>query len=179
MKKHTILTILAACLLLTSTVLAQNSQKTITLKDGSVIKGTIVSIEDQKYIIDTDKLGKVEVEDSDIVSITTSTATQNAQAPVAQNALLGNLGGLGNAGLPEQMQQMQNSLLSDPKMLAEMQTMLQDEEIMAIISDPSLMKDLLSNDPNVIQNNPKIMQLMNNPQMQALLQMMMSKGIGK
>ncbi|MBU0468158.1 MAG: hypothetical protein KKD07_08875 [Candidatus Omnitrophica bacterium] len=175
MKKHTVLTVFLACLLFTSIVHAQTSQKIITLKDGSIIKGTVVSVENQKYIIDTNNLGKIEVADTDIVSIV---SPGTGQVPANQNAL-GNLGGLGNLGMSGQMQQMQNSLMSDPNMMAEMQAMLQDEEIMALISDPNIMKDLMSNDPSVIQNNPKIMQLMNNPQMQALVQMMMNKGIGQ
>ena len=181
MKKYTILSVSIACLLATSAIPAHSAQKFITLKDGSVIKGTVAGIANQKYTIETNNLGTIEVSESDIESITTSKVAQATKVPVAQNALggLGNPGGSGNLGTSGQMQQMQNTLMSDPQMMAEIQTMLQDKELMALLSDPNIIQDLMSNDPSVIQNNPKIMQLMNNPQMKALMQMMINKGIGQ
>lgn len=178
MKKNTIISAFLVCLLLTIAANAHSAQQLILLNDGSIIKGNVIGVENQKYIISTNNLGKIEVAESDIQSITNENAAQATQQPAIQNTL-GNTSTLGSLGMSGQMQQMQNTLMSDPQMMAEIQTMLQDEELMAILSDPAIMKDLMSQDPATIQNNPKIMQLMNNPKMQALMQMMMNKGIGQ
>ena len=46
---------------------------------------------------------------------------------------------------------------------------------MSILSDQNLMNDIMSYDPQRIQNNPKMMQLLNNPSMKALMEKIQGK----
>ena len=144
------------------------SVKTITLKDGSVIKGNVLQLADGVYTLETGNLGKVTVPESDILSIATESAPAPAPAPA-------NTGDAANASLKGQVQEVQASLLSDPEVMAEIQNIMQDPEIRGVLSDPAFMQAIMSYDPNQIQQNEKTKYLLQNPKFQSLMEKIQKK----
>ena len=138
--------------------------KTITLKDGSVIKGNVLQLTDGVYTLETDNLGKINVAESEIVSIAAESA------PVPPNA-----GDTAGASFKGQVQEMQTSLLSDPEVMTEIQNIMQDPDIRGVLSDPAFMSAIMSYDPNQIQQNEKTQYLLQNPKFQSLMEKIRQK----
>ena len=138
------------------------SVKTITLKDGSVIKGAVTQLADGVYTLETDNLGKITVPESEIVSITAESAPAAAQDTAS-------------ASLKGQVQEVQASLLSDPEIMTEIQNIMQDPEIRGVLSDPAFMQAIMSYDPSQIQQNEKTQYLLKNPKFRALMEKMQQK----
>ncbi|MDD3375202.1 MAG: hypothetical protein PHY73_05720 [Candidatus Omnitrophica bacterium] len=130
---------------------AQNL-KIITLKDGSIIKGTVVGLSNGEYSVQT-SFGTIQVEDTNIASISTK-----AEEPA--NTLLAS---------DDQMAQYEQQILGNPQVLSEIQTIIQDPEIQATLSDPAFAQAVMAKDLQKIQNNPKFQKLLANPKMQELI----------
>ncbi len=152
--------LLIAFSILCSPVYAQ-STKTITLKDGSVLKGTLVELKDNVYTIQTSHLGQVQINESDILSINSGdapvAASQNFTLPTSSNSQL-----------TAKMQQMQQNIMSNPEMMQQIMQLVGDEEIQNLLKDPQLSQDIMHMDPEQIQNNEKVKALMENPKFRAV-----------
>ncbi len=136
------------------------SIKTITLKDGSVIKGEIAQLADDVYTIKTSDLGEVRVPEPNVMSIV-------AEGTPAQDTT--------NASLKGQVQEIQTSLLSDPEIMKEMQSIMEAPEIRGVLSDPAFMNAIMSYDPDKIQQNEKTQYLLKNPKFQSLMEKIRQK----
>ena len=60
-------------------------------------------------------------------------------------------------------------------MMAEIEEIVQDEEVKAMLSDPKLMEDVSSFDPMKIQQNPNVQKLMDNPKIKDLMNKIQQK----
>ena len=149
-----------AVLFFSATTLQAETTKTIALKDGSKLKGKIIAVQNDVYTVQTDTLGKVNIPEADIISITTSESTP--VYPTSSSSV-------NNPTIKEKVSDYQQRIMADPQIVVDLQNMAQDKEIMSILSDKSLMADVLSYDPERIKNNPKIQQLMQNPRFQNML----------
>lgn len=165
MRKQTYLFILLSLFTLSSFSWADDAQ-TITLKDGSQIKGNLVGITNGTYTVHTPTLGDVKVSTSQVSSITTG-----APMPVSPNAPAAS----SNNDFNQKIQSAQNKLMNDPEMMQQVTAMAQDPELMKLLSDPELTQAVMSHDVNAIQSNPKAQALMNNPRMKALMEELRSK----
>ncbi len=59
--------------------------KVLTLKDGSVIKGEVLRLEDHVYTVETPNLGKVQIPEADILTIAAEQSpTQSPPFPVRE-----------------------------------------------------------------------------------------------
>ena len=152
MKK--LLTTLLLSLLICTPALAEDI-KNITLKDGSVLKGKVVSMANGVYTIATDTVGKIKIEEEKVQSIADGTLTADTSALPANVA--------------KQMEALQLDIMSDPAMMEQIQALMNNESIMKLIEDPNLMKDLMTMDEATIMGNSNIQQLLNNPQMQNII----------
>lgn len=147
----------------------------ITLKDGTVLKGQLIQVSQNAYIIETQNLGRVSVPVSELLSITTASASTPLTAPAAS---LGAAGGLpGFAGF-------QQELMSDPAFTAEVADLMKDPEILQLLTQPALLQDLMTMDPGQIQGNPAVQRLLENPQFQKIMakvqeKMLTSPTVGK
>ena len=90
-------------------------------------QGNVLQLADGVYTLETDNLGKVNVAESEIVSIAAEPETVPSDT-----------GEAGNASLKSQAQEIQTNLLSDPSIMAEIQNIMQDPEIRGVLSDPRL-----------------------------------------
>ena len=158
----------------------QPSAQTITLKDGTVLKGHLSAVSDNDYVISTANLGQVHVAADEILSITSGQppagqpSSSVMSAPLASQSTLNNL--LSNQPqLMGQVSQTQQQILNDPQVMDEIRTALNDPEILQLLQDKSVMQDVMSFDPNRIQNNSNIQALMQNPKMQDILNLISGK----
>ncbi|MEI8012478.1 MAG: hypothetical protein WCI27_08390 [Candidatus Omnitrophota bacterium] len=142
-------------LALVSGVFAADS-KTIILKDGSHVKGDLVGIADGYYTITTAAMGDIRVAEKDVLSITSDTPAAQPAAPTDIKAT------------PE-FNSIQNKIISDPALLSEIQALLQDPEIMAVMSDPVLIAAVQSGNSAVLQSDPRLKRLSENPKIKALI----------
>ena len=132
--------------------------QSITLKDGTLIKGHLEKIEDDTYTIKTQHMGLINVQASDIDNISNSQNT----APSTNTSYRG------------QIQQMQQSILKNPQTMSAIQDLANDQEIVNLLKDPELLKVIMAMDPAAAKNNPKIQDLMNNPKMKSIINQMMA-----
>jgi len=154
---------------------ADQGEQTITLKDGSQIKGVLSGIQDGVYTVKTPIIGDVHVAAGDVASIT------NGNVPVvsspANNNYASSTGPLSTSSntMDQQIAAGQKQLMSNPDSMATLQEMMQDPEIMQALQDPALVQAVTSHNYAAVQSNPKIQALMSNPKMQALLQKLASQ----
>jgi hypothetical protein len=120
----------------------------VELDDGSVLYGEIVSMEGNVLLMKSDALGTVKIDTSKIRNIRMKPGT----------------GGEGKG-----VQELRQSLMSDPKTLEMILSLQDDPEVRAILQDPDLMKSLNSGDMEALISDPKFMKLLNNPMIQDIL----------
>jgi hypothetical protein len=143
---------------------AQNV-KFITLTDGSVIKGKVIELKDDIYTIEIlpdwkgeqgEQVEPMKVPASSVESIT-SVKPDAQQAPVQ------------STDLKEDVSKMQEKIMADTEIMGQMNQIAEQEDIQKLLSDPKLLSDVTSMDPEKIQNSEGVQQLMNNPEVQKLL----------
>jgi hypothetical protein len=161
MKKHSKLFILAIALLSCATICFAQTTKVITLKDGSSLKGKVLQLSNGTYTVETSNLGRLNIPESDVLSITPleNDGTSNQQKTQMKN----------------QVQAIQGSILSDPALMMELQDIVSDEEVQAMLSDPQLLNDVLSYDQQKIQENDNVQDLMQNEKIQNLMKKIYQK----
>lgn len=133
-------------------------EQTITLKDGSVIKGELSGMANGVYTIQTPSLGVTQIKAEQIASINNSSAVDP-----------GNIS-LNDPSNKNQMNQIQQNIMANPTLMADIQELASDPEMIKLLSNPQMLQAVMSKDMDAIKNNPATQELMNNPKMQALIQ---------
>jgi hypothetical protein len=155
---------------------ADDGEQTITLKDGSQIKGQLSGIDNGVYTVKTPIIGDVHVAAGDVASIT------NGNVPVtdmpSNNPAVTSPSLEATPNMDQQIAAGQQKIMSNPQSMAILQQMAQDPEIMQALQDPALVQAVTSHDYQAVQNNPKVKELMDNPRMQALLKQLASQQQG-
>ncbi len=155
----------------TNTSVSLDTTKVITLKDGTVIKGKLLGLENGIYTVESTHLGTIHLHDDDIASITSG----NAAIPMTGAIAPQSLGTLPNTmpqvqtPLQGQAMGLQQKLLSDPQAMTEIQALAQDPQIMELLSDKDFVNAIMSYDPEKIKNNPKTQMLLDNPKIRSLM----------
>ena len=142
---------------------ANKPQQTITLRDGTIIQGNLVSVTGGSYTVENATMGKVNVPASQVVSINAAGAGSSAHSTPSAMTITPT----GSMPTP-QLNAMQKTLMQDPQIMASIQDMLKDPSVMELLKNPNLMQDALSMDPEKIKNNPDMQTLMQNPKMQEI-----------
>jgi len=161
--------------LITFQTLWADTLKIITLKDGSKLAGQITSLQNEVYSVQTENLGLLQINSSNIVSITAPSldvalpASALSSHPVNPSSDAGQF--------KNQVQQLQGQFLSNPEFLTDIQNLTQDKEIMQLLSDPELLGIISSYNPEKIKNNPKIQQLLQNPKIKKLIDKMQQQAV--
>jgi len=152
-----------------STASYAETMKVITLKDGSVLNGKVLQLNNGVYTFETSNLGEISINESDILSITSPelSSSLSSESTAASNAQ--------KAELQKQVQQIQGTILSDEGLMMEIQKILDDDNIKAMLSDPELLKDVTSYDQNKIEQNTNVQKMMNNPKIKDLMKKIQQK----
>lgn len=173
----------------------------IHLEDGTILYGEVLSLSGGIYTIKTESLGILQVEQARVITISvekpgsspasarpgtgsrvgdaTSTnlridamkPTSGSAPDAAHSATVRDVMGSG-------IQNLQSQLMSNPKLLAEIQALMDDPEIMKIISDGNLISVLMNLDPSSARNDPQIRKLMSNPAFRRVMQIIREQVAG-
>ena len=131
-------------------------EQTITLKDGTILKGYLVDVKNNFYTIKTKHMGQVNISVNDLKSITTMPVVTE-QKPDLNNMMSAMLGGgqpmqsLRSNSMLAQLPQLQSQFMSDPDFMAMVQEIMQDESFMRMMNQGDLMSTLMTMDPAQMQ----------------------------
>jgi hypothetical protein len=146
---------------------AQNT-KSFTLKDGSIIKGELISFQDQMYSIRLPGQSQtMDVPESYVIQISDANTANSANTSST----------IAPSTIPSaaQIQNMQNMLLADPAAMEQIQSLLQDPEITSILSDPDFMNAVMTYDTQKVSENEKTQKLLENPKILRLIESFQGK----
>jgi len=157
-------------LLLVPFVSAESRLRSITMKDGTKVQGAIVGIEDGKYIVESPALGKLQLNQNDVVSIISSSGKT-----VEASSIVGS----SREEAVVDIQSVQSKIMADPEIMADIQAIASDPEMVALVTDPDFMKAIQSRNMSAVKADPHTAQLMNNPRIKALIEKIQSQTLAQ
>lgn len=136
------------------------AERVIELADGSRIRGEIVDIQGDVWVIRSGSLGDVRIESSRIRSVG-QPGSATADVPAAGSA---------SSGSPqsEALGAIRSTISTDPGLMAQIMSLRDDPEVQAVLSDPEVMAAVRSLDFEALRNHPKFKALMNDPRIQSI-----------
>ncbi|MCB1645253.1 MAG: hypothetical protein KDI36_07355 [Pseudomonadales bacterium] len=143
-------------LLLWSGALAA-ADKTFVLRDGSQVRGEIVSFSNGVYEIRSSALGTLRVPDARVVSILTAdSASQSAPAPTTA------AGANSAMDFGSALDSIKSGIASSPDVMSQIMQLQHDPQMKEVLSDPAIMQAVQRLDFEALSRNPKFQALMNN-----------------
>lgn len=129
----------------------------LRLVDGSVITGEMLSYGGGIYRIRSETLGLLEIPDEQVETLLPSGA-ENRATPAPQ------------ASQGAEVLQLQQRIAGDASLMGLIMQLQSDPDMQAVLADPAILQAIASNDLESLQNNPKILQLMEHPVIQQIFQ---------
>lgn len=126
----------------------------INLKDGSKIRGEIVSMEKGTYTVKTTSIGTIQLSDRQVESITQSESNREAPASIGGDAV----------------KSIQSSIVSNQSLMGSILKLQEDPAMRAVLADPEVMKAVQSMDFKTLSSHPKIKALMNSSEVKSIQQ---------
>lgn len=160
-------------LLAPRTVLSEPEKQIITLKDGSQIKGELIGVGNGEYSIQTQAMGAIKIKVSQVSSIANEPTILLQPAPGGTSS-----SGSGD-GFNQQIQATQSKLMNDPHLMNDIQGLMQDPDLMKLLTDPVLVKKVMAHDVAAIEKDPKAQELMRHPKMLELMKKMQNSNSSK
>lgn len=117
--------------------------RVIELTDGSTITGEVSSLNNGVYVIKSESLGTIKLEESKIRAIHSQSSGTNASSVQDTRAL-------------------QEKMLSDREIMGLIQSLQNDPDFKKILEDPEIMKAVNAGDVSALTANPKFMKLLEN-----------------
>ncbi len=144
---------------------AQQPEQTITLKDGTTLKGNLINVDNATYTIKSPTMGNVTVSADQILNINAADTQSKTSPTITSDGKLS----------VSSLNSIKTNMMQDPQIMSLMQELAQDPSIVEILKDPSLLADALSMDPKRVENNPQVQKLIQNPTMQKILKVTAQK----
>ena len=138
-------------LLLAMVTLASNAASRIELVDGTVINGDLLSMSNGRYVVQSTTLGRIELPQSSIRAI----------EPV--------IGKSGAGGGNVDFHAIQQQITASPELMQLVTALMSDPQIQAAMKDPEFMRLILSGDVAALKDDPRMLKLMGNPSIQAII----------
>lgn len=174
------------CLLCQCAFAANNE---IKLKDGTTIKGEVVSKEGQFYKIASEILGMLVIKESDIVSIsaiipkpqpiTKTPAEQNEEIIRQYRQAVSEYPSQEDKDaakrLWQQSDSIQQKIFNDPKVLESIKNLSEEKDVIDLLNDPRMQEAIKNMDLEYLKNNEGFIKVMNNPAMQKIMQSVTGK----
>jgi hypothetical protein len=122
---------------------AAGEVRVIELTDGSIITGQVLSLNNGVYLIRSDSLGTIKIEQSKIRAIRSKSSGTNASS----------IQGIGV---------LQENMLNDKEILNMVHSLQNDPDFQKALEDPEIMKAVKAGDIPALTANPKFMRLLDN-----------------
>lgn len=174
---------------------AAEKLKRITMKDASVIIGSIVEMKAGKYTVETTALGQLIIDEDNIVEIRTLTADEEYQESTVKNSgtIKINDGSKrkpprsparekyesrqenhssGSSDMARQQEEVNSrvkSMTADGGFLNSLMDLSENNNMMDVMSDPEIMDAISRNDYDFLMNNEKMKSLMESSEIRDLL----------
>jgi hypothetical protein len=120
--------------------------KTFELLDGSIITGEIISYNDDTFILKSETLGTIRIEEAKIRAI----RSRNKTGGISEDEVLA----------------LQEKMMGNEEIFAMILSLQNDPEFRAILQDPEIMAAVSSGDINVLLSNQKFLKLLENSTVQ-------------
>ena len=138
-------------LLLATVTLTGNAASRIELVDGTVINGDLLSMSNGRYVVQSTTLGRIELPQSSI------------------RAIEPEIGKSGSGGGNVDFHAIQQQITASPELMQLVTGLMSDPQIQAAMKDPEFMRLILSGDVAALKDDPRILKLMGNPSIQAII----------
>ena len=125
--------------------------KTFELLDGSLITGEIISYNDSTFIIESETLGTLRIEETKILAIR---SRKND----------GRISG-------DEVVALQEKMMGHEEIFTMILSLQNDPEFQAILQDPEIMAAITSGDINTLLSNQKFLKLLDNSAVQGISKM--------
>ena len=123
----------------------------IELVDGTTIQGDVVSASNGRYVIRSSTLGQIELPETSILSIRPG-------------------GGSGTSSTSSiDLQSIQKQIVSSPELMQMVTALLSDPQFQAAMNDPQLRQLVMSGNLDALRGDPRILQLLAHPSVQAIV----------
>jgi hypothetical protein len=146
------------CFVVVLSLVAGNARagelRDIELKDGSIITGEVVSLNNGIYTIKSGTLGTLKVEESKVNIIRPKSPPRGPGA--AQN------------NTSSDVQTLQHRMMSDQEIMGLILSLQNDPDFKKLLEDPEIMKAVSACDVATLTANPKFMKLLGNPAVQEI-----------
>jgi len=146
---------------------AATDSQTILLRDGTKIKGRLIGVQGDTYIVQSPSLGNISLRASDVVSITAQDAPPLPPSDSGSS--------FSGPSFKAQVEGLQKTMLADPEILTALQELAKDPQFLEMINDPEFTAAVMNYDLEKVRNNPKSQLLMQHPALQNLMQKMKQK----
>lgn len=127
----------------------------IELSDGSVVRAEVVSMDNGRYVLRSETLGRIEMPAANIRSIASGKAPAQAST-VSPNTV--------------QIDGIRKSIINDPEAMNKIQSLQGDPVVQNILNDADTMRAISAGDLGTLMNDPKIKALMQHSTVQELTQ---------
>ncbi len=148
-------------LILSFAVIADRVDRVIVLKDGSRIRGEIISVEDGLYRIESDSMGTILLGSNQIQSILFGSSSEESGSLPAE-------GSLSAEGSQSRLQSIQSTIMSNPGIMSSIVELQNDPQMQAVLADPEVMRAIQNFNLEALARNPRIKALMNNPKVKRI-----------
>jgi hypothetical protein len=125
--------------------------KEIVLKDGSVLTGEVVSLNNGIYTVKSDILGTIKLEESKVRAIQERSASPGPALSSHSSATGG------------EVKSLQEKMMSDKEVMSLIQSLQNDPEFKKLMEDPKIMQAVNAGDVATLSADPRFMKLLNNP----------------
>ncbi len=167
---------LAGVLTLSATLVAAPAaaaESRIELRDGSVISGELVSIGDGRYRVRSSALGEVSIPESQVLAIRPAGApTALPAAPSVTPAPAA----AGTAPTGLDIGSIRQQILGQPETMEAIGRLQDDPQIKSLLSDPELVRRIMSGDIEAVRSDPRFQQLLANPSIRAIVSRFLGSG---
>ncbi|MEM9301511.1 MAG: hypothetical protein AAGE01_05340 [Pseudomonadota bacterium] len=147
---------------------------TLELRDGSIVKGRILSLSDGVYRVRTDSLGIVTIEESQVYSVLRGDAQgaspRSPATPAPRTAPTTVPGASAATGVD--VSALQKSMVQSPQVMALVRELQNDPELVAAMSDPEFMRLIAAGDLAALRANPRMQTILNNPSIRRIIEQM-------
>jgi hypothetical protein len=169
--RHFGLSLIILCLLTVFTLgpipegFSADRMREIVLTDGSVIMAEVISFQNGIYSLRSETMGQIQLRDS---------AIQSIRIPESEGK--GNFGSnqaKSTSSSPDaEIRQMQESMVTDPGLIGLILALQNDPEVQKILQDQEIMALITAGDLKSLEANPKFARLMNNQKIRAIIEQM-------
>jgi len=137
----------------------------IKLVDGGIILGEIISHSDGDYIVRSNSLGTLKINESQI-RVIRPTSGSSTEKEIVNSP--------GQSVSPE-IENLQTSIMNNKEIMGLVMSLQNDPEMQSLLKDPDIMAAVQSGNIAALMSNPKFLKLLNNAKIKEIQEKVLSQ----